>query len=77
MFYELAVQRNLSINIIFVEKSLVNENQNLLQLHWNNTISTANTQKVHFVASKGPYHILVVDTWLRNIFQGENSEEGE
>ena len=62
MFYEVAVQRNPSINIIFVAKSQVAENQTELQLHWNNTIPIANTQRIHFVTPKGPRHLLVGDT---------------
>ena len=62
MFYELAVQRNPAIKIIFVDKGQVVENQNELQLHWSNTIPIANTQKIHFVTPKGHCHLLVADT---------------
>ena len=59
MFYEVAVQRNPNINIIYVGKSQVVENQNEMKLYWSNTVPIAHTQKIHSVMPTGPCHLLV------------------
>ena len=62
MFHELALQRNPGINILFISKNEVAENEVHLNAHWDNTIPIANTHKIHSVRPKGSSHLLVAET---------------